>query len=106
MDFANDIKKSGLYVIGHVQQGNMDPTDTNTALDPLQQIYPYWLSLIDYLKIKAFVELTLMDSVRSGIQQLIRLSGLGAMKVSFQSKTTLLINFLRFFPILSIIFVI
>lgn len=80
MDFANDIKKSGLYVIGHVQQGNMDVTESNSALDPLQQIYPYWLSLIDYLKIKAFVELTLMDSVRAGIQQLIRLSGLGAMK--------------------------
>lgn len=47
----------------------MDPTDTNSALDPLQQIYPYWLSLVDYLKIKAFVELTLMDSVRTGIQQ-------------------------------------
>ncbi|KAI6183905.1 Solute carrier family 12 member 9 [Aphelenchoides bicaudatus] len=80
MDFVNDIKKSGLYVIGHVQQGVMDPSDTTSVLDPLQQIYPYWLSLVDYLKIKAFVELTLTDSVRAGIQQLIRLSGLGAMK--------------------------
>jgi potassium/chloride transporter 9 len=80
MDFVNDIKKSGLYVIGHVQQGSMDPSASDAALDPLRQVYPYWLSLIDYLKIKAFVELTLMESVRTGIQQLIRLSGLGAMK--------------------------
>lgn len=80
MDFVNDIKKSGLYVIGHVQQGIMDPSASDAALDPLRQVYPYWLSLIDYLKIKAFVELTLMESVRTGIQQLIRLSGLGAMK--------------------------
>lgn len=80
IDFVNDIKKSGLYVIGHVQSGQMDPTASDSALDPLQQIYPYWLSLVDYLKIKAFVELTLIESVRKGIQQLIRLSGLGAMK--------------------------
>jgi potassium/chloride transporter 9 len=80
MDFVNDIKKSGLYIIGNVQPGSMDPTASDAVLDPLRQIYPYWLSLIDYLKIKAFVELTLMESVRTGIQQLIRLSGLGAMK--------------------------
>lgn len=78
MDFVNDLKKSGLYVIGHVNKGNLD--SEQSALDPLQQVYPYWLSLVDYLKIKAFVELTLTENIRSGIQQLIRLSGLGAMK--------------------------
>lgn len=90
----NDLKKSGLYLIGHVQVGEMDPADPGAALDPLHQIYPYWLSLMDYLKLKAFVELTLCSSVRHGVQQvgslfsllsftcfqLIRLSGLGAMK--------------------------
>uniref|UniRef100_A0AC34QDY7 Solute carrier family 12 member 9 n=1 Tax=Panagrolaimus sp. JU765 TaxID=591449 RepID=A0AC34QDY7_9BILA len=74
MDFVNDLKKSGLYVIGHVNRGTLE------AADPLQQVYPYWLSLVDYLKLKAFVELTLTESVRNGIQNLIRLSGLGAMK--------------------------
>uniref|UniRef100_A0A7E4ZUJ1 Solute carrier family 12 member 9 n=1 Tax=Panagrellus redivivus TaxID=6233 RepID=A0A7E4ZUJ1_PANRE len=78
LDFVNDLKKSGLYVIGHVNAGTLDTAES--TLDPLQQVYPYWLSLVDYLKIKAFVELTLTESVRSGIQQLIRLSGLGAMK--------------------------
>ncbi|EPB74277.1 amino acid permease [Ancylostoma ceylanicum] len=77
MDFVNDLKKSGLYVIGHVRKGDLD---SNQAVDPLQQVFPYWLSLVDYLKLKAFVELTLSNSIRQGIQQLMRLSGLGAMK--------------------------
>ncbi|VDK82447.1 unnamed protein product [Onchocerca ochengi] len=78
MDFINDLKKSGLYVIGHVRKGNID--DSSENLDPLHEVFPYWLSLVDYLKLKAFVELTISKSVREGIQQLMRLSGLGAMK--------------------------
>ncbi|WKX96227.1 hypothetical protein Q1695_012573 [Nippostrongylus brasiliensis] len=77
MDFVNDLKKSGLYVVGHVRKGALD---SSQAVDPLQQVFPYWLSLVDYLKLKAFVELTLSNSIREGIQQLMRLSGLGAMK--------------------------
>lgn len=68
MDFVNDLKKSGLYVIGHVQRGSMNK-GKGEAFDPLQQIYPYWLSLVDYLKIKSFVELTLTETIRIGIQQ-------------------------------------
>ncbi|KAM3719167.1 Solute carrier family 12 member [Dirofilaria immitis] len=78
MDFINDLKKSGLYVIGHVKKGSFD--DSNENLDPLHEVFPYWLSLVDYLKLKAFVEITISKSVREGIQQLMRLSGLGAMK--------------------------
>ncbi|VDD95801.1 unnamed protein product [Enterobius vermicularis] len=76
MDFVNDLKKSGLYVIGHVKRGSMD----ESTHDPLQQVFPYWLSLVDYLRLKAFVELTVARTVRDGAQQLLRLSGLGAMK--------------------------
>lgn len=54
--------------------------DSSQVVDPLQQVFPYWLSLIDYLKLKAFVELTMSNNIRHGIQQLMRLSGLGAMK--------------------------
>ncbi|VDM97091.1 unnamed protein product [Thelazia callipaeda] len=91
MDFINDLKKSGLYVIGHVKKGSMN--DGSMDLDPLHEVFPYWLSLVDYLKLKAFVELTISKSVREGIQQLMRLSGLGAMK-----PNTIVLGFHEKFP--------
>lgn len=45
--------------------------------DPLQSQYDSWLALVDHLNIKAFVNLTLADSVRHGIQHLLFISGLG-----------------------------
>ncbi|XP_053729675.1 solute carrier family 12 member 9 isoform X1 [Synchiropus splendidus] len=74
--FINDIKKSGLYVLGHVQLGDLNTLPS----DPLQSHYDSWLSLVDHLNIKAFVNLTLADSVRHGIQHLLFISGLGGMR--------------------------
>uniref|UniRef100_A0A672Z9H4 Solute carrier family 12 member 9 n=1 Tax=Sphaeramia orbicularis TaxID=375764 RepID=A0A672Z9H4_9TELE len=74
--FINDIKKSGLYVLGHVQLGDLNTLPS----DPLQSQYDSWLSLVDYLNIKAFVNLTLADSVRHGVQHLLFISGLGGMR--------------------------
>ncbi|XP_070538625.1 solute carrier family 12 member 9-like [Ptychodera flava] len=76
IQFVNDIKKGGLYVLGYVKAGNLDDFPN----DPLALEYNAWLSLIDHLKIKAFVELTLCDTIRGGIQHLLRISGLGGMK--------------------------
>ncbi|XP_029111436.1 solute carrier family 12 member 9 [Scleropages formosus] len=74
--FINDIKKSGLYVLGHVTLGDLDSLPS----DPLQSRYESWLSLVDRLNIKAFVNLTLADSVRHGVQHLLFISGLGGMR--------------------------
>ncbi|KAA0701646.1 Solute carrier family 12 member 9 [Triplophysa tibetana] len=48
--------------------------------DPLQSQYDSWLSLVDHLNIKAFVNLTLADSVTHGVQHLLFISGLGGMR--------------------------
>jgi potassium/chloride transporter 9 len=79
IDFVNDLKKTGLYVIGHVHTATAMDNYSNSP-DPAQDQYPHWLGLVDYLKVKAFVELTVCDNVRDGIRHLIRISGLGGMK--------------------------
>ncbi|XP_069572575.1 solute carrier family 12 member 9 isoform X1 [Brachyistius frenatus] len=76
MLFVNQLKKGGLYVLGHVQLGDLDTLPS----DPVQQQYNFWLSLVDKLGVKAFVDLTLSHSVRQGTQHLLRITGLGGMK--------------------------
>jgi solute carrier family 12 (potassium/chloride transporters), member 9 len=73
IDFVNDMKKGGLFILGHVKTGQ---TDTSSN-DICSQEYPYWVSLIDNMKIKAFVDMTTAPTIRDGVVQLIRLSGLG-----------------------------
>uniref|UniRef100_A0A8C8RJA3 Solute carrier family 12 member 9 n=1 Tax=Pelusios castaneus TaxID=367368 RepID=A0A8C8RJA3_9SAUR len=74
--FINDLKKGGLFVLGHVEIGDLDALPS----DPIQAHYNFWLSLVDKLNVKAFVDLTLSPSVRQGTQQLLRITGLGGMK--------------------------
>jgi len=76
IDFVNQMKKGGLYVLGQVTLGHL----TDSPLDPLAEKTTDWLALVDHLKVKAFVELTLADQVRRGVEQLVRVSGIGAMK--------------------------
>ncbi|KAG9281937.1 solute carrier family 12 member 9 [Astyanax mexicanus] len=76
ISFVNQLKKGGLFVLGHVQLGDLDMLPA----DPVQQQYNFWLSLVDKLGVKAFVDLTLSLSVRQGTQHLLRITGLGGMK--------------------------
>lgn len=76
IDFVNVLKKGGLYVLGHVIKG--DPNDSGP--DPTLESNSHWLNLIDHLKVKAFVELTVAKTIREGSKHLMRISGMGAMK--------------------------
>ncbi|XP_022905550.1 solute carrier family 12 member 9 isoform X2 [Onthophagus taurus] len=76
IDFINDLKKGGLYVLGHVVTEDPNTNEPDAALE----LTPHWLNLVDHLKVKAFVELTVAPTVREGLQHLMRLSGMGAMK--------------------------
>lgn len=55
--------------------------------DPVQQQYNFWLSLVDKLGVKAFVDLTLSPSVRQGTQHLLRITGLGKLRFLFSVST-------------------
>jgi potassium/chloride transporter 9 len=63
-------------VLGNVKVGDLNSYDE----DPCAKELPIWMNLVDNLKIKAFVELTMSPSIKSGIHSLIRVSGLGGMK--------------------------
>ena len=76
IDYGNDVKKGGLFVLGNVKLGQLDNFDE----DPCTKELPIWMNLVDNLKVKAFVELTLTSCLKDGIQSLVRISGLGGMK--------------------------
>jgi solute carrier family 12 (potassium/chloride transporters), member 9 len=78
IDFVNDMKKGGLFILGHVK---VNDHRTNSD-DICAQVYPFWIQLIDHMKIKAFVDMTSAANIRDGVQQLIRLSGLGKQSYS------------------------
>ena len=48
IDFANTLKKGGLYVLGHVYVDDLEKLNH----DPCSTVYSSWLSLVDHLKIK------------------------------------------------------
>lgn len=76
IDFVNDIKKSGLYVLGNVI---VDDFDGQAIAQHKQEIH-HWLNFVKCSEIKAFVDQIIAPSVRIGVQNLLMSSGLGGMK--------------------------
>lgn len=76
--FVNDLKKSGLLVLGHVNLGSIDEEDMESSKRKLNA----WYDFVKKNQVKAFVEHTTCPDLRLGAEQLLRLSGLGGMKAN------------------------
>ncbi|KAF9993657.1 hypothetical protein BGZ79_001655 [Entomortierella chlamydospora] len=75
IQFCNHLKKGALYVLGHVILG-----DLRDVLVEYRRQQGSWLKFVDVLHIKAFVNLSVADSVRIGARNLLIGTGLGGMR--------------------------
>jgi len=76
IDFCNNLKKGGLYIIGVVEQGQFGNFDLTTKLRES------WIEFIDDNELKAFPQITVAPNVRNGLENIILLSGLGALQAN------------------------
>ena len=70
LSFFLFFSQGGLYVLGHVVT---KPFDTDVAEYYNRQL-TVWLDFVDISKVKAFVELSISDSVRAGARNLLTVS--------------------------------
>ena len=76
IEFTNDLKKGGLYVLGHVIPTAFNSASAQYYSEQLQT----WLNFVDVSNVKAFSEITICSSIRIGVQNLLAIAGLGGMK--------------------------
>ncbi|XP_064392785.1 solute carrier family 12 member 9-like [Halichondria panicea] len=76
IEFTNDMKKGGLFVLGHVVPRPFSRETANYYTGQLNA----WLTFVEISKVKAFVELSIAPSIRMGTQNLLATAGLGGMK--------------------------
>ncbi|OLL23780.1 Vacuolar cation-chloride cotransporter 1 [Neolecta irregularis DAH-3] len=74
--FCNALKKSALYMIGHIIVGE----DFKEAVPELKRQQVSWLRLIDVAKVKAFTHITVSPSEVCGVRHLVMTAGLGGMR--------------------------
>ncbi|UJR36564.1 hypothetical protein I4U23_029283 [Adineta vaga] len=89
IDFVNDMKKGGLFILGHVKKSAIE----DEINDLCSREYPHWITLINQMKFKAFVDMTSAINIRDGVIHLMRLSGLGGLRpntiiLGFYDETT------------------
>lgn len=59
IQFVNDLKKGGLYVLGHIKVGQLSDIEVDPTLDE----YAHWLTLIDCLKVTGNVILCTVSEI-------------------------------------------
>lgn len=78
IDFGNNVKKGGMYVLGNVvitDQGNIRAIGSQ-----MTQLRHLWLDFIGKAHLKAFHETTVAPDARTAYQNLILAAGVGGMK--------------------------
>lgn len=74
--FCNNMKKGGLYILGHVTVS----TDFQDQFNELKKQQRAWMKIRDMAKIKAFVQIGTGPTLAWGIRNVFLGSGLGGMK--------------------------
>lgn len=77
IDFCDSLKKGGLYILGAVVSAS--ETQFSDSIAKHEQIRDSLLMSIQSRHLKAFPQLSVASSLRSGVQNLLLLSGLGAL---------------------------
>ena len=80
-EFANDMKKGGLLVIGDVVVDRRAAAANDSAsLDKIALRRSLWHSFVKEAKLKAFVACNLASSFREGVRSMLLCTGLGGMR--------------------------
>ncbi|KAJ5201824.1 uncharacterized protein N7498_006487 [Penicillium cinerascens] len=76
VSFCNSLKKGALFVLGHV----LVTDDFSAAVPEARRQQTAWTKLVEYSKIKAFVNIAISPSAEWGMRNIVLNSGLGGMR--------------------------
>jgi potassium/chloride transporter 9 len=76
VSFCNSLKKGALFVLGHV----LVTDDFSTAVPEARRQQNVWTKLVEYSKIKAFVNVAVSPAAEWGVRNIVLNSGLGGMR--------------------------
>ncbi|KAJ5175293.1 uncharacterized protein N7482_001170 [Penicillium canariense] len=76
VSFCNSLKKGSLFVLGHV----LVTDDFSAAVPEARRQHTAWTKLVEYSRIKAFVNIAVSPTVEWGVRNVVLNSGLGGMR--------------------------
>ncbi|RHZ50164.1 putative cation chloride cotransporter [Aspergillus thermomutatus] len=76
VSFCNSLKKGGLFVLGHV----LVTDDFSAAVPEARRQQSAWTKLVEYSRVKAFVNIAVSPSAEWGVRNVVLSSGLGGMR--------------------------
>lgn len=76
VSFCNSLKKGALFILGHV----LVTEDFTAAVPEARRQQSAWTKLVEYTKVKAFVNMAVSPSAEWGIRNVVLNSGLGGMR--------------------------